>query len=108
MAEVREDKKVTDKSDLIIELPRRHVILKLRGSVTSYGLYHIKPKTKGEYEKDLDIVGYYGSLDSGIKGFLRHVPDKDLKGRIKIEEIYDYYKQIREELSLDKLKEKDK
>ena len=101
MAEVREDKKVTDKSDLIIELPRRHVILKLRGSVTSYGLYHIKPKTKGEYEKDLDIVGYYGSLDSGIKGFLRHVPDKDLKGRIKIEEIYDYYKQIREELSLD-------
>ena len=108
MAEVREDKKVTDKSDLIIELPRRHVILKLRGSVTSYGLYHIKPKTKGEYEKDLDIVGYYGSLDSGIKGFLRHVPDKDLKGRIKIEEIYDYYKQIREELSIDKLKEKDK
>ena len=108
MAEVREDKKVTDKSDLIIELPRRHVILKLRGSVTSYGLYHIKPKTKGEYEKDLDIVGYYGSLDSGIKGFLRHVPDKDLKGRVKIEEIYDYYKQIREELSLDKLKEKDK
>ena len=101
MAEVREDKKVTDKSDLIIELPRRHVILKLRGSVTSYGLYHIKPKTKGEYEKDLDIVGYYGSLDSGIKGFLRHVPDKDLKGRIKIEEIYDYYKQIREELSID-------
>ena len=101
MAEVREDKKVTDKSDLIIELPRRHVILKLRGSVTSYGLYHIKPKTKGEYEKDLDIVGYYGSLDSGIKGFLRHVPDKDLKGRVKIEEIYDYYKQIREELSID-------
>ena len=108
MAEVREDKKVTDKSDLIIELPRRHVILKLRGSVTSYGLYHIKPKTKGEYEKDLDIVGYYGSLDSGIKGFLRHVPDKDLKGRVKIEEIYDYYKQIREELSIDKLKEKDR
>ena len=108
MAEVREDKKVTDKSDLIIELPRRHVILKLRGSVTSYGLYHIKPKTKGEYEKDLDLVGYYGSLDSGIKGFLRRVPDRDLTGRKKIEEIYDYYKQIREELSIDKLKEKDK
>ena len=101
MAEVREDKKVTDKSDLIIELPRRHVILKLKGSVTSYGLYHIKPKTKGEYEKDLEHIGYYGSLNSAIKGFLTHVPDKDLTGRKKIEEIYDYYKQIREELSLD-------
>ena len=101
MAEVREDKKVTDKSDLIIELPRRHVILKLKGSVTSYGLYHTKPKTKGEYEKDLEHIGYYGSLNSAIKGFLTHVPDKDLTGRKKIEEIYDYYKQIREELSLD-------
>ena len=89
------------KTDLIIELPRRHLLLKLKGSVTSYGLYHIKPKTKGEYEKDLEHVGYYGSLNSAIKGFLTHVPDKDLTGRKKIEEIYDYYKQIREELSLD-------
>ena len=108
MGEQKVDKTIEEKSELIVDLPRRHLLLKLKGSVTSYGLYHIKPKTKGEYEKDLDIVGYYGSLDSGIKGFLRHVPDKDLKGRVKIEEIYEYYKQIREELSIDKLKEKDK
>ena len=79
MSEQKVDKTIEEKSELIVELPRRHLLLKLKGSVTSYGLYHIKPKTKGEYEKDLDIVGYYGSLDSGIKGFLRHVPDKDLK-----------------------------
>src|SRR5699024_2541923 len=101
MGEQKEDRTIEEKSELIIELPRRHLLLKLKGSVTSYGLYHIKHKTKGEYEKDLDIVGYYGSLDAGIKEFLRHVPDNDLKGRIKIEEIYDYYKQIREELSID-------
>ena len=101
MAEEKVERTVSDKADLVIELPRRHLLLKLKGSVTSYALYHIKPKTKGEYEKDLELVGYYGSLDSGIKGFLRHVPDKDLKGRVKIEEIYDYYKQIREELSID-------
>lgn len=108
MAEVREDKKVTDKSDLIIELPRRHVILKLKGSATSYGLYHIKPKTKGEYEKDLEFVGYYSTLVGSIKGFLTHVPDKDLTGRVKIEEIYKYFNEIKNELSIDKLKEKDK
>ena len=108
MSEQKVDKTIEEKTDLIIELPRRHLLLKLKGSVTSYGLYHIKPKTKGEYEKDLEHVGYYGSLDSAIKGFLKHVPDKDLTGRKKIEEIYDYYKQIREELSIDKLKEKDK
>ena len=108
MAEKKVERTVSDKADLVIELPRRHLLLKLKGSVTSYGLYHIKPKTKGEYEKDLEHVGYYGSLDSAIKGFLKHVPDKDLTGRKKIEEIYDYYKQIREELSIDKLKEKDK
>ena len=101
MGEQKADKTIEEKSELIIELPRRHLLLKLKGSVTSYGLYHIKPKTKGEYEKDLEHVGYYGSLDSAIKGFLKHVPDKDLTGRKKIEEIYDYYKQIREELSLD-------
>ena len=101
MGEQKVDRTIEEKSDLIIELPRRHLLLKLKGSVTSYGLYHIKPKTKGEYEKDLEHVGYYGSLDSAIKGFLKHVPDKDLTGRKKIEEIYDYYKQIREELSLD-------
>ena len=101
MSKQKLDKTIEEKSDLIIELPRRHLLLKLKGSVTSYGLYHIKPKTKGEYEKDLEHVGYYGSLDSAIKGFLKHVPDKDLTGRKKIEEIYDYYKQIREELSLD-------
>ena len=95
------DKTIEEKSELIVELPRRHLLLKLKGSVTSDVLYHIKPKTKGEYEKDLDIVGYYGSLDSGIKGFLRRVPDRDLTGRKKIEEIYEYYKQIREELSID-------
>ena len=100
MGEQKVDRTIEEKSDLIIELPRRHLLLKLKGSVTSYGLYHIKPKTKGEYEKDLEHVGYYGSLDSAIKGFLKHVPDKDLTGRKKIEEIYDYYKQIREELSL--------
>ena len=108
MGEQKVDRTVEEKSELIIELPRRHLLLKLKGSVTSYGLYHIKPKTKGEYEKDLDIVGYYGSLNSAIKGFLTHVPDKDLTGRKKIEEIYDYYKQIREELSIDKLKEEDR
>ena len=101
MAEEKVERTVSDKADLVIELPRRHLLLKLKGSVTSYGLYHIKPKTKGKYEKDLEHVGYYGSLDSAIKGFLKHVPDKDLTGRKKIEEIYDYYKQIREELSLD-------
>ena len=101
MSEQKVDKTIEEKTDLIIELPRRHLLLKLKGSVTSYGLYHIKPKTKGEYEKDLEHVGYYGSLNSAIKGFLTHVPDKDLTGRKKIEEIYDYYKQIREELSLD-------
>ena len=101
MGEQKVDRTIEEKSELIIELPRRHLLLKLKGSVTSYGLYHIKPKTKGRYEKDLDLVGYYGSLDSGIKGFLRHVPDKYLKGRVKIEEIDDYYKQIREELSID-------
>ena len=101
MSEQKVDKTIEEKTDVIIELPRRHLLLKLKGSVTSYGLYHIKPKTKGEYEKDLDLVGYYGSLDSGIKGFLRRVPDRDLTGRKKIEEIYDYYKQIREELSID-------
>ena len=101
MSEQKVDRTIEEKSELIVELPRRHLLLKLKGSVTSYGLYHIKPKTKGEYEKDLEHVGYYGSLDSAIKGFLKHVPDKDLKGRFKIEEIYDYYKQIREELSLD-------
>ena len=101
MSEQKVDKTIKEKTDLIIELPRRHLLLKLKGSVTSYGLYHIKPKTKGEYEKDLEHVGYYGSLNSAIKGFLKHVPDKDLTGRKKIEEIYDYYKQIREELSLD-------
>ena len=101
MSEQKVDKTTEEKTDLIIELPRRHLLLKLKGSVTSYGLYHIKPKTKGEYEKDLEHIGYYGSLNSAIKGFLTHVPDKDLTGRKKIEEIYDYYKQIREELSLD-------
>ena len=101
MGEQKVDRTIEEKSELIIELPRRHLLLKLKGSVTSYGLYHIKPKTKGEYEKDLEHVGYYGSLNSAIKGFLTHVPDKDLTGRKKIEEIYDYYKQIREELSLD-------
>ena len=101
MSEQKVDKTIEEKTDLIIELPRRHLLLKLKGSVTSYGLYHIKPKAKGEYEKDLEHVGYYGSLNSAIKGFLTHVPDKDLTGRKKIEEIYDYYKQIREELSLD-------
>ena len=101
MSEQKVDKTIEEKTDLIIELPRRHLLLKLIGSVTSYGLYHIKPKTKGEYEKDLEHIGYYGSLNSAIKGFLTHVPDKDLTGRKKIEEIYDYYKQIREELSLD-------
>lgn len=101
MEKQKVERTVSDKADLVVELPRRHLLLKLKGSVTSYGLYHIKPKTKGEYEKDLDLVGYYGSLDSGIKGFLRRVPDRDLTGRKKIEEIYDYYKQIREELSLD-------
>ena len=101
MSEQKVDKTIEEKSELIVELPRRHLLLKLKGSVTSYGLYHIKPKTKGEYEKDLDLVGYYGSLDSGIEGFLRRVPDRDLTGRKKIEEIYDYYKQIREELSID-------
>ncbi len=101
MSEQKVDKTIEEKTDLIIELPRRHLLLKLKGSVTSYGLYHIKPKTKGEYEKDLEHIGYYGSLNSAIKGFLTHVPDKDLTGRKKIEEIYDYYKQIREELSLD-------
>src|SRR5699024_7223262 len=101
MSEQKVDKTIEEKTDLIIELPRRHIMLRLKGSVTSYGLYHIKPKTKGEYEKDLDLVGYYGSLNSGIKGFLKHVPDRDLTGRKKIEEIYDYYNQIREELSLD-------
>ena len=101
MSEQKVDKTIEEKSDLIIEIPRRHLLLRLKGSVTSYGLYHIKPKTKGEYEKDLDLVGYYGSLDSGIKGFLRRVPDRDLTGRKKIEEIYEYYKQIREELSID-------
>ena len=101
MSEQKVDKTIEEKSDLIVELPRRHLLLKLKGSVTSYGLYHIKPKTKGEYEKDLEHIGYYGSLNSAIKGFLTHVPDKDLTGRKKIEEIYDYYKQIREELSLD-------
>ena len=101
MSEQKVDKTIEEKSELIVELPRRHLLLKLKGSVISYGLYHIKPKTKGEYEKDLDLVGYYGSLDSGIKGFLRRVPDRDLTGRKKIEEIYDYYKQIREELSID-------
>lgn len=101
MSEQKVDKTIEEKSDLIIELPRRHLLLRLKGSVTSYGLYHIKPKTKGEYEKDLDLVGYYGSLNSGIKGFLKHVPDRDLTGRKKIEEIYEYYKQIKEELSLD-------
>ena len=101
MSEQKVDRTIEEKSELIIELPRRHLLLKLKGSVTSYGLYHIKPKTKGKYEKDLEHVGYYGSLDSAIKGFLKHVPDKDLTGRKKIEEIYDYYKQIREELSLD-------
>lgn len=108
MADAREDKKVTDKSDLIIELPRRHVILKLKGSVTSYGLYHIKPKTKGKYEKDLEHVGYYGSIVAGLKGFLTHVPDKDLTGRVKIEEVYEYFHNIKNELNIDKLKEKDK
>ena len=101
MSEQKVDKTIEEKTDLIIELPRRHLLLKLKGSVTSYGLYHIKPKTKGEYEKDLEHIGYYGSLNSAIKGFLTHVPDKDLTGRKKIEEIYDYYKQIREELSID-------
>ena len=101
MSEQKVDKTIEEKSELIVELPRRHLLLKLKGSVTSYGLYHIKPKTKGEYEKDLEFVGYYGSLDSGIKGFLRRVPDRDLTGRKKIEEIYEYYKQIREELSID-------
>ena len=101
MSEQKVDKTIEEKTDLIIELPRRHLLLKLKGSVTSYGLYHIKPKTKGRYEKDLEHVGYYGSIVAGIKGFLTHVPDKDLTGRVKIEEIYDYYKQIREELSLD-------
>ena len=101
MSEQKVDKTIEEKTDLIIELPRRHLLLKLKGSVISYGLYHIKPKTKGEYEKDLDLVGYYGSLNSGIKGFLKHVPDRDLTGRKKIEEIYEYYKQIKEELSLD-------
>ena len=101
MSEQKVDKTIEEKSELIVELPRRHLLLKLKGSVTSYGLYHIKPKTKGRYEKDLDLVGYYGSLDSGIKGFLRRVPDRDLTGRKKIEEIYEYYKQIREELSID-------
>ena len=100
MSEQKVDKTIEEKTDLIIELPRRHLLLKLKGSVTSYGLYHIKPKTKGEYEKDLEHVGYYGSLASGIKGFLRHVPDKDLTGRYKIEEIYDYFEKINEELSL--------
>ena len=100
MGEQKVDKTIEEKSELIIELPRRHLLLKLKGSVTSYGLYHIKPKTKGEYEKDLEHVGYYGSLASGIKGFLRHVPDKDLTGRYKIEEIYDYFEKINEELSL--------
>ena len=100
MGEQKVDKTIEEKSELIIELPRRHLLLKLKGSVTSYGLYHIKPKTKGKYEKDLDTVGYYGSLASGIKGFLRHVPDKDLTGRYKIEEIYDYFEKINEELSL--------
>lgn len=101
MGEEKVDKTIEEKSELIVELPRRHLLLKLKGSVTSYGLYHIKPKTKGKYEKDLDLVGYYGSLNAGIKGFLKHVPDKDLTGRKKIEEIYDYYNQIREELSID-------
>ena len=100
MSEQKVDKTIEEKSELIVELPRRHLLLKLKGSVTSYGLYHIKPKTKGEYEKDLEFVGYYGSLASGIKGFLRHVPDKDLTGRYKIEEIYDYFEKINEELSL--------
>lgn len=101
MSEQKVDKTIEEKSDSIIELPRRHLLVKLKGSPTSYALYHIKPKTKGEYEKDLEHIGYYGSLDSGIKGFLRHVPDRDLKGRKKIEEVYEYYKQIREELSID-------
>lgn len=100
MSEQKVDRTIEEKSELIVELPRRHLLLKLKGSVTSYGLYHIKPKTKGEYEKDLEHVGYYGSLASGIKGFLRHVPDKDLTGRYKIEEIYDYFEKINEELSL--------
>lgn len=101
MEKQKVDKTIEEKSDLIIELPRRHLLLKLKGSVTSYGLYHIKPKTKGKYEKDLEHVGYYGSIVAGLKGFLTHVPDKDLTGRVKIEEVYEYYKQIREELSID-------
>lgn len=100
MGEQKADKRIEEKSELIIELPRRHLLLKLKGSVTSYGLYHIKPKTKGEYEKDLEFIGYYGSLNSGIKGFLKHVPDKDLKGRFKIEEIYNYFEEVSKELEL--------
>lgn len=108
MSEQKVDKTIEEKSDLIIELPRRHVILKLRGSATSYGLYHIKPKTKGEYEKDLEFVGYYSTLIGSIKGFLSHVPDKDLTGRVKIEEVYNYFNEIKNELNIDTLKEKDK
>ena len=38
MSEQKLDKTIEEKSDLIIELPRRHLLLKLKGSVTSYGL----------------------------------------------------------------------
>src|SRR5699024_1776158 len=101
MSEQKVDKTIEEKTDLIIEFPRRHLLIRLKESVTSYGFYHIKSKTRVEYEKDLDLLCYYGSLNSGIKWFLKHVSNRDLTGRKKIEEIYDYYNQIREELSLD-------
>lgn len=108
MAEEKVERTVSDKADLVVELPRRHLLLKLKGSVISYGLYHIKPKTKGKYEKDLEHVGYYSSIVAGLKGFLTHVPDKNLTGRVKIEEVYEYFHSIKNELNIDKLKEKDK
>lgn len=104
---IRRNNMEENNPDFVLELPHKfRLIREGTGASMTYTLYS---KEKGAHPKSKDkeiwkFVGYFGTINAGLKGYLRHCPNKVLKGTLKIYDVMEFYEKLEKEIEVYKEK----
>lgn len=94
---------VFDDADFVLDFPSKFKLVREKTGAEEY--YSMFSKERVEQRDGTKVdkwkhVGYYGSVESGMKGYLSKVPNKALKGNLKVKEVLLFMQQLKKDLEL--------
>lgn len=95
---------VFDDADFVLNFPSsKFKLVREKSGAEEYYTMYSKEKANqkdGTTVEKWKIVGYYGSVESGMKGYLKKVPNKGLKGNVTVKEVLAYYENLKKLLEI--------